>query len=557
VAKFRITAPNGQKFEITAPEGATAEQAYAAFQKAQGESVAAAEPQPGTREYADMARDRAMAGEALPMVSEAPPEWQQPPRDATLMDMAGRLGETASDTFTGAMQGLTMGSYDELASAVGTPINAAARLMGGEDSINGMGDVLPFLGRSFQDTRQGQQGLVDQAYQRSPAAAISGDIAGSLGLGLLSGGANVTSIARPTIAGMAGRGAIEGGLTGSAGGFNAAPEDTLESRLTSAGVGGATGAALGAVTGGILGGRMAGAQAKAVPTTDELFADARTIYQGGKAAGSAPPTLSNDIADAMESVARSKNVILPNGELNPTYTALNGVLKVSDAYKGRPLSMEELQRIRENIRDVVANPEPGVQRIGMDMLDEFNKFAYKAFPELEEADDIYWKAKTGELIEKMGRLAQARSGQYSQSGMENALRAEFRAIERQIIKGKVKGLPPELVDQISKVAQGDELQDFARWVSKFGIQNPLTSSTGILAGLASGSALPTLGIWAGAQGAGALARGMANEKYKIASALARSGGQLPAQDFTPVAQALIQGGASLGGRGAASLTDGL
>jgi hypothetical protein len=190
---------------------------------------------------------------------------------------------------------------------------------------------------------------------------------------------------------------------------------------------------------------MAGAQAKAVPTTEELFADARTIYQGGKAAGSAPPTLSNDIADAMESVARSKNVILPNGELNPTYTALNGVLKVSDAYKGRPLSMEELQRIRENIRDVVANPEPGVQRIGMDMLDEFNKFAYKAFPELEEADDIYWKAKTGELIEKMGRLAQARSGQYSQSGMENALRAEFRAIERQIIKGKVKGLPPELV----------------------------------------------------------------------------------------------------------------
>jgi hypothetical protein len=306
----------------------------------------------------------------------------------------------------------------------------------------------------------------------------------------------------------------------------------------------------------MVGGRMSKAQTAAIPSVDELKADARLLYQGGQAAGSAPPQLSNDIADAMESVARSKNVILPNGDLNPTYTALNGVLKVSGAYKGRPLSMEELQRIRENIRDVVASPEPGVQRIGMDMLDEFNKYAYKAFPELEEADDIYWKAKTGELIEKMGKLAQARSGQYSQSGMENALRAEFRAIERQIIKGKVKGLPKELEDQITRVAQGDDLQDFARWVSKFGVQNPLTSSTGILAGLASGSALPTLGIWGVAQGAGALARKLANEKYRIASALGRNGGALPAQDYSPLAQALVQGGANAGSRVAAALTNG-
>lgn len=557
MAKFQITAPDGQKFVITAPEGATAEQAYAAFQKAQGEAVAA-EPQPGSREYADLAAERARAGETLPMVSEAPPEWQQPQREANLMDGVARLGETASDTFTGAMQGLTMGSYDELASAVGTPINAVGRLVTGEDSINGMGDVLPFLGRSFQDTRQGQQEVVDQAYERSPVAAILGDLTGSAGLGLVSGGANITSIARPTLAGMAGRGAIEGGLTGSAGGFNAAPEDTLASRAASTATGGAAGAVLGAVTGGILGGRMAGNQSRAVPSVDDLKADAGMIYEVGRNSGlSASPQMSQDLADSMESIARKENVILPNGKTNPAYAALNGILDITDAYKGRSVSVGELQKIRDNIRDVVASPEPGVQRIALNMLDEFNDYAYKVYPELAEADDLYWKAKTGELVEKMGQLAQARSGQYSQSGMENALRAEFRAIERQIIKGKVKGLPPELVDQIKKVAQGDELQDFARWVSKFGIQNPLTSSTGILAGLASGSAIPTLGIWAGAQGAGALARSMANEKYKIASALARSGGQLPAQDYTPVAQALIQGGANVGGRGVASLTNGL
>src|SRR5690606_23591334 len=119
---------------------------------------------------------------------------------------------------------------------------------------------------------------------------------------------------------------------------------------------------------------------------------------------------------------------------------------------------------------------------------------YKLYPEIEKADDLYWRGKTGEMIDKLGQLAMSRAGQYSQSGIENALRAEFRLLERQIIKGRVKGLPEELVEQISKVAQGDSLQDAARWVSKFGVQNPITASTGVLAGLATGSAIPTAAI---------------------------------------------------------------
>ena len=145
----------------------------------------------------------------------------------------------------------------------------------------------------------------------------------------------------------------------------------------------------------------------------------------------------------------------------------------------------------------------------------------------------------------MAKLADVRSGQYTQSGMENALRAEARAIERQVIRGQIKGLPPELIDQIGKLSRGDDIQNFARWASKFGIQNPITASGGAAAGLATGSVLPALGIWGAAQGAGALARGMANEKYRLASALARSGGNLPAWQFTPALPSLTQGGASI------------
>lgn len=48
MTKYQITAPDGQKFIVTAPEGATAEEAYAAFQKSRGETPA--QPQQGMTE---------------------------------------------------------------------------------------------------------------------------------------------------------------------------------------------------------------------------------------------------------------------------------------------------------------------------------------------------------------------------------------------------------------------------------------------------------------------------------------------------------------------------
>jgi hypothetical protein len=428
--------------------------------------------------------------------------------------------------------------------------------MSGRDSIDGVGDILPFLGRSFNSALEGQRGLNRQAFEQAPAAFMAGDLMGSLAIGGGLSGAGATgfgAVARPTIAGMAGRGAVEGGMTGFGSSYNASESDDLIDRLSSAAAGGVAGAGLGAVTGGVLGGLAGRSQAASIPSSQALQTAGGDIYDAARSSGANLGARDFDgLANKIDSFAQSQNVRLPNGKINKTYEALSGPLEVLDAYKGRDVDVGQLLTMRTNIRDAAANPEPGVARIGMEMLDEFNDQLYKLYPALQEADDLYWRGKTGELIDKLGELATSRAGQYSQSGIENALRGEFRLLERQIIKGKVKGLPQELVDQISKVAQGDDIQNFARWVSKFGIQNPVTSITGLAAGLGTGSAIPALGIWGGAQGAGAVARALALEKYRGAGALARAGGNIPEWQFGPGAGAVVQ---ALGAQGGPTISN--
>jgi hypothetical protein len=267
------------------------------------------------------------------------------------------------------------------------------------------------------------------------------------------------------------------------------------------------------------------------------------MYEAGKNNASifAAPAQINALSNDIDDIARQANVILPNGKFNSSYNDLSGILETVNAYKNRNVSVGELLRIRDTIRDIAATPARG-QGIALDMLDRFNDYAYQVYPDLQVADDLWWKGKTGELVEKLGKLATSRAGQYSQSGMENALRAEFRALERQIIKGKVKGIAPELVEQISKVAQGDNLQDAARWLSRFGMRNPWTMAGGTAAGFATGSLPVAAGIWGAGQVAGMTAEAMAKEKYRLASALARSGGNLPAWQFGPGAGAAVQAG---------------
>lgn len=461
-----------------------------------------------------------------------------------------RLGQVTGSTITGLGQGATMGAYDEVASALGIPIKGIENIFSGRDSIGGPGDILPFLGRSFMDAREGQQALVNQAYEQAPIAAGAGDVAGALGLGLLSGGSNVASIARPSILGMAGRGGLEGGLQGGASGFNAAQDASLEGRLKAAAQGAVGGGVLGALTGGVVGGSMARQQHKAVPTVKELFDDAEALYTSARTSGkAASPQQSTEFANHIMDIAKAESLVGPKtGAIDTSYPHLAGFVNMMNEYGGEVLDVGRLQSLRRRLTSAAGSSDSNERRIAMSMLDDFDNLATSIAPELEDATNLYWRAKTGELIERLGKLADVRASQYSQSGIENGLRAEFRALERRIINGKVRGLPQELVDQIGAISRGDSLQDAARWASRFSLKNPLTALGGTAAGFATGSFPVAAGVWAGAQGAGMLASKMARDKYAIAAALARNGGALPSVPYSPTQQALIQSAGNLAGR---------
>ena len=520
MATFEVTI-HGERYEVTAPDERSAIEAL-----------------------------RGHFPDAFPDQAVAP----QGPQDSNwLSNAANAFGQGAQSAFTGAMQGATMGGYDELASFLGAPVKGMENILSGRDSIQGAGDVLPFLGRSFESALAGQQALTQQSFDQAPAAYIAGDLVGSLGLGtgLAARGATMFGdIARPTVLGMAGRGAIEGGLTGATTGFNAGEsEDTgLDARLRAAASGAGAGALVGGLTGGVLGGMAGRAQTDAIPSVQDLKDQASSLYAAARNSGvQASPQMSQRIANTIEGIASAENVRLPSGKVNQTYPKIAGVLNVFDEYSGRPLDVGQMQAIRRNLQDAAKSLDPGERRIATIMLGEFDDFATGVAPELAEASELYWRSKLGETIEEAIELAENRAGQYSQSGMENALRTQFRQLNAKIIKGQLRGIPNDLAEQIRLVADGSPIQNFARSVGKFAVRGPVSGIPTIAAALSGGAAGGPVG---GALAAGAVAvptelgrmaaERMAIRNADVASALARSGGSLPAWSFAPASGGVVQ-----------------
>jgi hypothetical protein len=206
----------------------------------------------------------------------------------------------------------------------------------------------------------------------------------------------------------------------------------------------------------------------------------------------------------------------------------------------------QMQVVRESFQE--AAKQPGREgRIGTQMLREFDTFSKGVAPQLREADAVYSRAMKGSRIEQAVELARVQAGQFSGSGFENALRTQFRALERQIVKGQIKGLSDAEKDAISKVARGGAIENISRWLGKAaptsivnaGLGGGMASMVGTMFGGPGVGAAIGAGTMAAGAGGRKLATALQSRNADVAGALARSGGQLPTQPPSPAVQQAI------------------
>lgn len=205
----------------------------------------------------------------------------------------------------------------------------------------------------------------------------------------------------------------------------------------------------------------------ATPTAEGLKDQAGALYETARRNGViAPQQATQGLNQTMRGIATSEGLITPTGRVNSTYPRISEALNTFDDYSKGPMTIPQAQAVRRVLTDAAKSKEPGESRIATMMLKEFDNFTAPLAPELAQANPLYHRAMNAGRIEQAIELAGSRAGQFSGSGFENALRTEFRAMDRQIIKGQLKGLSPEEIEAIKKVANGGPIENALRFAGK-------------------------------------------------------------------------------------------
>lgn len=405
----------------------------------------------------------------------------------------------------------------------------------------------------------------------NPVARVAGAVGGNLAAVGATGGTDVGAAAL----GLTGKTLprIANGLlsyTGLTAGDNMArgeqPTQALSDALTQGpSVGGVTvpGSAIaaaipgfGAAAKGVARGLGYGLDASAVPTTQALKSAAGDLYDSARASGAtAPQSATIKLSDDLFDIARNEGLVSPTGALADSYPKIKTILSQADDYSQGEMSVPQIQAFRRTLQDAAQSNDAGERRVGSMMLSRFDQTAQQTAPELKEAAGLYRSAKQGEMMDEVSKLASANAGQYSGSGYENALRTQFRGLDKQIARGDLN-VTPSQQQAIQNVARGTPASNIARGIGKF-------APTGVVSAMGSGglpfmvgNAMggPVAGALAGAgtMGAGLLGRSLATgaglRNADIAAALMRNGGKALPEAAMPkitnaqlIAQSLLLG----------------
>ena len=270
----------------------------------------------------------------------------------------------------------------------------------------------------------------------------------------------------------------------------------------------------------------------AVPTVEQLKQQAADKFQDAHSSGvMANQAQTQQLAADMKGIAEREGLISPTGRVSEAYPKAREALRMVEDYAQGDMSVPQMQTARKVLADAAKSSDDAERRISTLMLKQFDDFTSPLAPQLAEGRSLYARAMRGEELETLRELAGSRAGQFTGSGYENALRTEYRNLERRIIKGQERGWTPDQQAAISRVAQGTATSNALRNVGRMAPTGPVSymstvGAPGILGTMAGGpmlgATLATGSAMAG-YGARAAATRQTNRFADLAEILVRNG----------------------------------
>lgn len=294
--------------------------------------------------------------------------------------------------------------------------------------------------------------------------------------------------------------------------------------------------------GGLAGGALAGlgrrqAQREiesAVPSSQELRDQADVLYTQAENRGiTASPDQTKELAERMRRTLREEGQLGPSGRITDADSSTSKALNLVEQYEGLPMTPTEMNTIRKVIADGRKSMDASDKRIASILLDDFDDFVAPLAPEFDEARSVASRYLNAGDLEQARELAGVQAGQFTGSGFENALRTQYRGLDRSNVRGR-SPYPPEVVEAIRDVSRGTPASNAARAVGRFAPTGVVSAGLGggipAIVGTAMGGPIVGGALGAGAMGAGAAGRNIATRigerNADIAELLARSGGQV-------------------------------
>lgn len=493
--------------------------------------------------------------EAAPLVEQQGKNWwddapvvqpsaRQPANPGSAVDYATQIGGGLTEGITGVL-----GAPVDLVNAgvVGPALKGVNYLFGTDFKPS----AEPFGGSAGM-----RRDLPIPEKSQSTGAQMTRRIAQSLGGAMLPVAAGAGSVGQFA----AGMGTAAGGGVGGAIANQVAPGNPLADMAGELIGGVGTGAA---ITG--LASRSARRTAEsAVPTVQQLEQMAADKFDDAHRLGvTATQQQTQGLAADMRAIAQQEGLISPTGRVSSAYPKANEALRLVDDYAQGTMTVPQMQTVRKVLSDAAKSADSAERRMATIMLKKFDDFTSPLATQLADGRALYTRAMRGEKLETLRELAEETGkSKYTASGVENALRNEYRNLNRRIIKGQERGWTPEQAEAIGRVDKGTPVSNAMRNLGRMAPTGPVSfmSSVGApglignaIGGPVAGAALATGTAMTG-YGARGIATSMGMRNAELAELLARNGGPIVSKGTDAIRRRILE--ALMGSQAAAQSTQG-